>query len=117
MSKFFLLLLILSISSLSYEQTLRETTFCEVSNSQIQNKARGLKKSSTLETAKHIFSFVQVDIKYESYSNTKKGAVRTLNERKGNCADQAHLLLLYSVLLVYQQDMFMELIIIGLNVK
>ena len=92
MSKFFLLLLILSISSLSYEQTLRETTFCEVSNSQIQNKARGLKKSSTLETAKHIFSFVQVDIKYESYSNTKKGAVRTLNERKGNCADQAHLL-------------------------
>ena len=92
MSKFFLLLLILSISSLSYEQTLRETTYCEVSNSQIQNKARGLKKSSTLETAKHIFSFVQVDIKYESYSNTKKGAVRTLNERKGNCADQAHLL-------------------------
>ena len=36
--------------------------------------------------------FVQFDIAYELYANTKKGAVKTLRARKGNCADQAHLL-------------------------
>jgi hypothetical protein len=34
---------------------------------------------------------VRKNIDYESYSNTKYGAVKTLEYRKGNCVDQGHL--------------------------
>ena len=84
---FFLFSLVLSNSNL-----LKETKYCEVNNQKIQDKAKSLKKSSTLETAKNIYHFVQFEIAYEAYANTKKGALKTLNARKGNCADQAHLL-------------------------
>ena len=92
MPKFFLFLLLLSIASLTYEQTLKSTKYCQVNNEKIQKKAKELKKSTPLETAKHIFSFVQIKIKYDRYANTKRGAVKTLEDKKGNCADQAHLL-------------------------
>ena len=94
MSKFVLLLFLLVIvsSKKSKEYALKATKYCEVNNPAIQSKAESLKKSNVLDTAKKIFSFVQLKIKYEKYANTKKGAVKTLKEKKGNCADQAHLL-------------------------
>ena len=45
-----------------------------------------------LETAKNIYYWVRDSIKYEKYSNTQKGAYKTLKEKSGNCCDQAHLL-------------------------
>ena len=94
MSKSILFFLLFSFVSLKYtkEDFLKPTKHCQVNDPEIQAKAASLKKKSELETAKKIFSFVQVSIKYEKYSDTKKGAVKTLREKRGNCADQAHLL-------------------------
>ena len=86
------LLLLLSLAYLTYGQILGQTKFCEVNNAEIKNKALSLRKSTVLDTAKHIFSFVQVKIRYEKYANTRKGALKTLHDGQGNCADQAHLL-------------------------
>ena len=41
--------------------------------------------------AKSIWKWMRDHIKYADYSCTKKGALGTLNARKGNCADQTHL--------------------------
>lgn len=41
--------------------------------------------------AKAIWKWMRDHIKYSYYSCTKKGALGTLNKRKGNCADQTHL--------------------------
>ena len=38
MSKFFLLLLLLSIASLTYEQTLKATKYCQVNNEKKKQK-------------------------------------------------------------------------------
>lgn len=48
--------------------------------------------TSTLSKATNIFNYVRDKIKYEDYSNSKKGAILTFNQKKGNCCDQAHLL-------------------------
>ena len=91
MTKYFLIIL-LSLTYLAYGQILGATKYCEVNNAEIKHKANSLRKSTLLDTAKRIFSFVQVNIKYERYANTRKGAVKTLHDKMGNCADQAHLL-------------------------
>ena len=67
-----LLLVFLFSYVLSNSNLLRETKYCEVSNQEIQAKAKSLKQSSDLETAKSIYNFVQFDIAYELYSDTKK---------------------------------------------
>ena len=41
--------------------------------------------------AKAIWKWMRDHIKYANYTCTKKGALGTLNARKGNCADQTHL--------------------------
>ena len=58
MPKYFLLFLVLSIVSLTYEQILKATKYCEVNSEIIQKKAASLEKSTVLDTAKNIFSFV-----------------------------------------------------------
>ena len=94
MRKLFLLFFLFTLVSLKTgdEFSLKQTKHCEVNNQIIQDKAKVLKRSSDLETAKNIFHFVQYNINYERYSNTKKGALKTFTAKKGNCADQAHLL-------------------------
>ena len=94
MSKIILLLLLFSFVSLkeTKEDYLKATKHCQVNDPLIQSAAAKLKKSSELETAKNIFLHVQKYIKYERYSDTKRGAVQTLIDKRGNCADQAHLL-------------------------
>ena len=71
-----------------------ESIFCEVNNNEIQAFAnKFVVPNDPLSTAKEIYKFVRDKIDYDdSYSNTKKGAYKTLEDKKGNCCDQAHLL-------------------------
>ena len=94
MSKIFFLLILFSFVSLkeTKEDYLKATKYCQVNDPLIKAAASKLKKNTEIETAKNIFNAVQKNIKYESYSDTKRGAVKTLLDKKGNCADQAHLL-------------------------
>jgi transglutaminase-like putative cysteine protease len=62
----------------------------------IKIKALGKKltkgtKSHTSKATK-IFNWVKNNIKYNFYYNTKNGAVKTLQYKKGNCVDHAHLI-------------------------
>jgi len=73
---------------------LKKTRNCEVGNSYIKLKAESIIKGSksTRDKAEKLFLFVRKNIKYERYSNTKQGALKTLKKGKGNCCDQAHAL-------------------------
>ena len=51
-----------------------------------------MKGKTKTETALNFVKFVKTQIRYERYSNSKKGAAKTLLAKKGNCCDQAHLL-------------------------
>lgn len=82
----FLMLLVFVTSSL------KATKNCQVKDPAIKKKAKSLKGKTQRETAEKIFNFVKKRISYESYSNSHKGAVKTLLAGKGNCCDQAHLL-------------------------
>ena len=75
-------------------KTKEETQFCEVGHQEFKDLIdRNFKVPGDLvATASNIYHFVRDNISYENYSNTKKGAFRTLQERAGNCCDQAHLL-------------------------
>ena len=74
-------------------QYLIATSHCEVGNSQIQSLANSLVSglTSTRDKALAIFNYVRDRITYNYYANTRYGAVGTLNAKKGNCVDQAHL--------------------------
>lgn len=50
------------------------------------------KNKSKLEAAEAIFHWVQHNIKYEDYYNSKHGAVGCLEVKHCNCCDQANLL-------------------------
>ena len=64
-------------------------------SSKIVNQANSIITSAGAKTdnakAKAIFNWMRNNIKYSRYACTKKGALGTLNARKGNCADQTHL--------------------------
>ena len=73
--------------------TTDQTKNCEVNNPTIIGKANEFAVPGDLvATAEKIYNFVRDNIAYEDYANTRKGALRTLTEGKGNCCDQAHLL-------------------------
>ena len=73
--------------------TTDQTINCEVNNLTIIGKANEFAVPGDLvATAEKIYYFVRDNIAYENYANTRKGALRTLTEGKGNCCDQAHLL-------------------------
>ena len=80
--------------SMSELPTTNETQFCEVGHQAFKDliNTRFNVPGDLVSTAKNIYHFVRNEIKYEDYSNTKKGAFRTLQEGEGNCCDQAHLL-------------------------
>ena len=85
-------ILLFSVLIVFVTSYLKPTKNCQVNDPAIQKKAHELKGKNFVETARKIFKFVQYDVKYERYSNTKRGAVKTLKDKKGNCCDQAHLL-------------------------
>ena len=71
---------------------------CQVNNKQIKAFAKSLTKSlkTDYQKAKKIFTWVRDHITYKKYSNTLRGALKTLKSRKGNCVDQSHLLIALS---------------------
>ena len=71
---------------------LKPTKNCQVSDKSIQSKAKSLSSGSEREKAEKIFHFVQRQIPYERYSNSRYGAEKKKKRGKGNCCDQAHLL-------------------------
>lgn len=77
----------------SLEKYLAATKNCQVTNSVIQSLAATITKGCTSdkEKATAIFNWVQKNIDYSFYYNTKKGAVGTYNAKAGNCVDMAHL--------------------------
>ena len=70
------------------------TQFCEVGHQEFIDliNSRFKVPGDLVATASNIYHFVRDEIEYDDYSNTRKGAFRTLKERCGNCCDQAHLL-------------------------
>ncbi|MDO5850699.1 MAG: transglutaminase domain-containing protein, partial [Methanobacteriaceae archaeon] len=73
---------------------LSESTNCQCNNAAIEKLADSLTGSlnDITEKATAVYNYVRDKISYSSYNNTKKGAVKTLNDKSGNCVDQAHLL-------------------------
>ena len=74
---------------------LKSTKNCQVGNAAIKSITNSLTAGLTtdVQKAKAIFNYVRDKIAYEEYKDTKYGAVETLNRKRGNCADQAHLLI------------------------
>ena len=71
---------------------------CQVKNKSIQDLAKTLtsKLKSDYEKGKKLFNWVRDNIQYKKYRNTRRGAVKTLQTKKGNCVDQSHLLIALS---------------------
>ena len=71
---------------------------CQVNNKEI--KALANKLTSAIKTdkekGKKLFEWVRDNIGYDKYRNTRRGAVKTLQNRMGNCVDQSHLLVALS---------------------
>ena len=73
--------------------TVNETQFCEVGHPEFQQIVAQFRVPGDLvATAKKIYYYVRNNISYQDYSNTRKGAYKTMKDGSGNCCDQAHLL-------------------------
>lgn len=74
---------------------LKATRNCQVNNAQIKSVVKSVTKGLTndMDKAKALFEYVQLNIKYDYYFDTDKGAVKTLADKEGNGPDQAHLLI------------------------
>lgn len=77
----------------STNQYLISTRTAQKSNKKIMDLAKNLTKdkSTITEKANAIYDYVRYQIKYELYSNTRYGALKCLELKKGNCVDQSHL--------------------------
>ena len=73
---------------------LKSSTNCQVGDSKIKSVVNGLISGLTTDTQKAtaIYNYVRDKISYSFYYNTNYGAKGTLTAGKGNCVDQAHLL-------------------------
>ena len=71
---------------------------CQVDSKQIKELAKTLTSSlkTDYDKGKKLFAWVRDNIQYEKYRNTRKGAVKTLKKKQGNCVDQTHLLVALS---------------------
>lgn len=74
---------------------LASSYYCTVNSAKIKSLVSSLTQGMTdsIDKAKAIFNYVRDNISYDYYYNSHKGAVKTLDSRSGNCADQAHLLI------------------------
>ena len=71
---------------------------CQVTNKEIKSLATKLTSTlkSDYDKGKKLFEWVRDHIGYDKYRNTRRGAVKTLQNRLGNCVDQSHLLVALS---------------------
>lgn len=83
-----------SSSSNSSDPYLSSSKNCQVSDSTIQSLAKKITSGATTYTSKatKIFNWVRDNLAYSFYYNTKYGAVKTLQYKKGNCVDHSHLM-------------------------
>ena len=74
---------------------LQATTNCQSGDSVIVALAQQLTSglSTATQKATAILDYVIDNIAYSSYYNTNRGAKQTLTDKKGNCCDQAHLVI------------------------
>ena len=71
---------------------LRETKNCEVSSPVViaeMEKAIG-NATTDYDKAKAIFEYARDEWEYENYYNTERGAVKTIEDKAGNCCDLTH---------------------------
>jgi hypothetical protein len=82
-----------TFSASELQKYLKNTKNCQVTSSEIQKLAASITKScdSDLEKATTIYNWMQKNVDYSFYYNTKYGAVKTSQLKYGNCVDQAHL--------------------------
>ncbi|KZX14929.1 pseudomurein-binding repeat protein [Methanobrevibacter cuticularis] len=82
-------------SSSALAAYLKATKNCQVNNAAIKSLSATLTKNSQteLQKATAIYNWVQKNIKYSFYYNTRNGAAKTLSSKSGNCVDQSHLLI------------------------
>ena len=68
---------------------------CQSTSATIKSLAKDITKNSKteLEKATAIFTWLKGKVSYSFYYNTKKGALKTLSSKSGNCVDQTHLLI------------------------
>ncbi|MDO9626521.1 MAG: transglutaminase-like domain-containing protein [Methanobacteriaceae archaeon] len=83
-----------SSQSISSDPYLSSSKNCQVTDSTIQSMAKKITSGATTYTAKatKIFNWVRDNLAYSFYYNTKYGAVKTLQYKKGNCVDHSHLM-------------------------
>lgn len=82
----------------SKKKYLVATKNCQVKNKKIKNLAKSLVSGlkSNWDKAKKIFNYVRNKVTYSFYFNTKRGALKTLSSKRGNCVDMAHLVVALS---------------------
>ena len=94
--------------------TLEETQFVEVNHHLLQEKVNQYAVPGDLvATARNLFHFVRDNIGYQDYSDTRKGAVRTLQEGCEIVVIKHICLLVYFVLVKFQPFMLMVINIGG----
>jgi len=78
-----------------YESYVKETKNCQVTNSVIKSVLNSAIKgvSGLYNQAKAIFNYINDNTGYSYYYDTHRGAVKTWNDRTGNCCDLAHLVI------------------------
>lgn len=82
-----------TLSESELQKYLKSTKNCQVTDSTIQKLAASITKNcnSELEKATAIYNWMQKNVDYSFYYDTKYGAVKTSKIGYGNCVDQAHL--------------------------
>jgi transglutaminase-like putative cysteine protease len=79
-----------------YDQYLLDYANYEQKLSQYKENITVTKKLTTLEKATNIFNWVRDQLDYSFYYNTKRGAVGTLRDGRGNCVDLSHIMVALS---------------------
>ena len=74
---------------------LKSSSHCKVGTKKIKKLVKSLTKGLTndVDKAKALFNYVRDTLEYSYYYDTKYGSTGTLNHKKGNCVDHAHLLI------------------------
>jgi len=73
---------------------LQKTKNCQVNDSVIKSLALNItnKYKTIYQKAEAIFNYVNENISYSFYYNTKYGAKSTISKKAGNCVDKSHLM-------------------------
>lgn len=71
------------------DEYLRASSKAPSTNAKVASIASGLRASTAKQTAVNVFSWVRSHVSYSGYSNSLRGALKTIEGGSGNCCDQA----------------------------